>query len=106
MNIFLQLIDSSYKVNEVTGKDMGGDYVYNIPVSNLRVGEMVCWPQNRIPDHSVNILEIGEDYVTVDVRCVSGRRNSSVRLHPGEEIRESYMFGEWSYGYKLSLIKR
>ena len=99
-NRILKFIDSSYKECEVTGRDMGGDYEYEIPVESLALGS-VKWPQNRIPDHGVYIIEIADDCIKVEVFNVSHRCSEHFTLYRGEKKRRSYMFGEWSYGYTI-----
>ena len=70
-NLILKLVDSSEKECEVTGRMMGGDDVYEIPVSNLKLG-LLKWPQGGNPDHSINIIAVGDDFVKLSVRNVAG----------------------------------
>ena len=102
-NLILRLVDSSSKECEVTGRMMGGNDVYEIPVTKLKLG-FVDWPQNGRPDHSINILAIGENSVKLSVRSVSGSWNEYT-LQLGEKASSSYCFGEWSYGYTVTLVE-
>ena len=102
-NLILRLIDSSSKECEVTGRMMGGDDVYEMPVSKLKPG-WVQWPQTRHPDHSVTILTIGDDFVEFTVRDVAGSVNGPYTIHVGEKKSSRYEFGEWAYGYTVTLI--
>lgn len=102
-NVILKLVDSSEKECEVTGRMMGGDDVYEIPVSQLIPGNgLLKWPQQGEPDHSIIIKEVGDDYVLLTVRTVSGTWYEYT-LHIGEKASSGYCFGEWSYGYVISL---
>ena len=100
-NLILKLVDSSSKENEVTGEMMGGSDVYEIPVSKLKPG-LLKWPQEGDPDHSINIIAVGEDFVKLSVRNVAGTWDEYT-LHVGEKASSGYMFGEWSYSYKVTL---
>jgi len=102
-NLILRLVDSSSKECEVTGRMMGGDDVYEIPISGLKLGS-VNWPQRGDPDHTVHVLSVGKDVVKVDVRTVSGHLDGPFELHVGDKKSSYYCFGEWSYGYTVSLI--
>lgn len=100
-NLILKLVDSSEKECEVTGRMMGGDDVYEIPVSNLKLG-LLKWPQGGNPDHSINIIAVGDDFVKLSVRNVAGTWEEYT-LHVGEKASSGYMFGEWSYSYRVTL---
>ena len=100
-NLILKLVDSSSKECEVTGRMMGGDYTYEIPVSLLVVGR-VEWPQERKPDHVVVVKEIGEDFIEIDVRNVAGTYEPYT-LRLGEKATLRYEYGEWGYGYVVTL---
>lgn len=100
-NLILKLVDSSSKECEVTGRMMGGDDVYEIPVSQLKPG-LLKWPQGGDPDHSINIIAVGKDFVKLSVRNVSGTWEEYT-LHLGETAASGYMFGEWSYSYRVTL---
>ncbi|MBE6196288.1 MAG: hypothetical protein E7137_04245 [Rikenellaceae bacterium] len=101
-NRILKLVDSSYKECEVTGRDMGGDDLYEIPVANLKLG-YIDWAQSKRPNHNVNVIEIGEDYITLSITNVSRSVNGPYTLRVGEKKSYSYYFGEWSYGYTISV---
>lgn len=101
-NLVLKLVDSSSKENEVTGDMMGGDYVYEIPVAGLRIG-FVKWPQSRQPDHSVQVVGIGKNVIKVIVHTASRNQEGPYEIHLGEKASSHYCFGEWSYGYTVSL---
>ena len=103
--LILRLVDSSSKECEVTGDLMGGDDVYEIPVSKLKPGWLE-WPQKRLPDHSITIVSIGDGFVELTIRDVSGSVNGPYTLHVGEEKHSRYEFGEWGYGYTVSLISK
>ena len=63
----LKFIDCSYKECEVTGRDMGGDDIFYKPLSALKPGR-VDWGVDRTwADHHVEVLEVGKDYVVVEV---------------------------------------
>ena len=100
-NVILKLVDSSSKECEVTGRMMGGDDVYEIPVSLLVPG-FVKWPQKGNPDHSIVVDAIGEDFVQIKVRDVAGTYNPYT-LRLGERATSRYEFGEWGYGYTVTL---
>lgn len=100
-NLILKLVDSSSKECEVTGRMMGGTDVYEIPVSQLKPG-LLKWPQNDEPDHSINIIAVGEDFVKLSVRNMAGTWEEYT-LHFGETASSGYMFGEWSYSYRVTL---
>jgi hypothetical protein len=100
-NVILKLVDSSSKECEVTGRMMGGDYTYEIPVSLLVVG-LVKWPQKGEPDHAVVVKGIGEDSIEIAVRNVAGTYEPYT-LRLGEKAALGYAFGEWSYGYTVTL---
>lgn len=100
-NVILKLVDSSSKECEVTGRMMGGDDTYEIPVSLLEVG-LVKWPQKGKPDHVVVVKEIGEDSIEIAVRSVSGTYEPYT-LRLGEKAASGYAFGEWCYGYTVTL---
>ncbi len=100
--LVLKLIDSSSKECEVTGRMMGSDDTYTIPFKLLHVG-YVHWPQAGDPNHSVKVESLGADFVEVSITAVSRGVRGPQKLFVGEKISESYMFGEWSYGYTLSL---
>ena len=104
-NRILRLIDSSYKVCEVTGRDMGGDYTFEIPVADLALG-YVEWTSDFRPDHGVNIVEIAEKYIKLEVIYVSRQSRDSYTLYVGDKKSANYMFGEWSYGYTISVENR
>lgn len=86
---------------------MGGDDHYEIPLSGLKPGT-VKWPSATQPEHSVHVVCVGRDFVEVNVIAISRNIHGPKRLYAGEKWRHSYMFGEWSYGYTLSLewVKR
>ena len=104
-NRILRLIDSSYKVCEVTGRDMGGDYTLEIPVADLSIG-YVKWPSSYKPDHGVNSVEIDEKYIKLEVIYISRQSRDSYTLYVGDKKSVNYMFGEWSYGYTISVENR
>lgn len=101
-NLILKLVDSSDKENEVTGERMGGNYVYEIPVAGLRIG-WVKWPSRRSPDHAVNVTSIGKGVIHFTVRTASGNINGPYELKLGEKVSSGYCFGDWDYGYTLTL---
>ena len=104
MIIILRLIDSCSKECEVTGEQLGGDYYYEIPLSMVHPGN-VLWPKLRTPDHSVTIESVGSKSVTFKVRDVSGSVDGPYTIQVGEEKRSWYCFGEWSYGYEVTLVE-
>ena len=104
-NRILKLVDSSYKECEVTGRDMGGDDIYEIPIANLQPGYIV-WPQRGEPGHSVKVINVGDDYITLSVTGVSRSVNGPYTLRVGESKSSSYYFGEWSYGFTISVEER
>ena len=104
-NRILKLVDSSYKECEVTGRDMGGDDIYEIPIANLQPGYIV-WPQRGEPGHSVKVINVGDDYITLSVTGVPRSVNGPYTLRVGESKSCSYYFGEWSYGFTISVEER
>lgn len=101
-NRILKLVDSSYKECEVTGRDMGGDDIYEIPIANLQPG-YIGWPQSGRPNHDVEVIKVGEDYITLSITNVARSTNGPYTLRVGEKKSDSYYFGEWSYGYTVSV---
>lgn len=101
-NRILKLVDSSYKECEVTGRDMGGDNIYEIPIANLQPG-YIFWPQRGKPRHGVNVIEVGDDFITLSVTDVANSTNGPYMLRVGDKKSYSYYFGEWSYGYTISV---
>lgn len=104
-NRILKLVDSSYKECEVTGRDMGGDDIYEIPIANLQPG-YILWPQRGEPGHSVKVINVGDDYITLSVTNISRSVNGPYTLRVGESKSSSYYFGEWSYGFTISVEER
>ena len=104
-NRILKLVDSSYKECEVTGRDMGGDDIYEIPIANLQPG-YIFWPQRGEPRHSVKVINVGDDYITLSVTGVPRGVNGPYTLRIGESESYSYYFGEWSYGFTISVEER
>lgn len=105
VELVLRFVDSSYKECEVTGRDMGGDDLFEIPLSSLKCG-VVDWAQKYIPNHSVHIQEVGSDYVVAHVTTVSRSVLGPKTIHIGEKWNCNYMFGEWSYGFTLTLVEK
>ena len=103
--LVLRFVDSSYKECEVTGRDMGGDDTFEKPLSTLKRG-CVEWGGRFDPNHSVCIQSVDDDSVEVSVTTVSRNVLGPKRLGVGETWRYSYMFGEWSYGFTLTLIEK
>ena len=102
--LMLKFIDGSYKECEVTGKAMGGDYVYYKPLSSLKPGR-VDWGVDRTwADHHVEVLETGKDQVVVEVK--DRHKGGPYKLYEGQKEGYSYMFGEWSYNFCVSLEMR
>lgn len=99
----LKFVDGSSKECEVTGREMGGSNVYIKPLSSLKKGR-IDWGDNRHADHSVHVLEKGEDYVVVKVKNFIGHEvGGPYELYAGVKKGCSYMFGEWSYSFYVSL---
>ena len=95
----LKFVDGSYKECEVTGRSMGGQNVYYRPLSSLKKG-CIGWESGPTPDHNVYVLEVGKDYVGW------GREKiGPYTLYEGTEKGYSYMFGEWSYNFSVSLVR-
>ena len=105
----VKFIDGSYKECEVTGRDMGGEDVYYKPMHSITKGT-IKWTENKSSSlgHRVNVVEIGEDYLTVDVTNWRGINHFSAPRKltlGGGKLGESYYFGEWNYYYSLELIE-
>lgn len=100
--LILEMVDASYKECEVTGRDLGGKNLYEIPLSSLKAG-FVNWAQDKTPDHSIEIKEIGEDFVVARIYNVASHPNSWKTIRAGESISIDYEFGEWSYSCTLKL---
>ena len=100
----LKFTDGSEKECEVTGRDMGDTQTLYKPLSELRPGP-VNWETKKDLNHHVNILEVGQDYLSI---AVTSWRGSTIggpyKLHIGEKISQSYYFGEWEYSYALELL--
>lgn len=104
-NLILKMVDGSYKECEVTGRDMGGMEEYEIPFHELKPG-FVRWPQAGIPNHSVEIGEVGEDFVVARIYHVAGQSEPWATIHAGESVSTDYWFGEWSYSCTLTLCSK
>ena len=103
--LVFKFVDGSYKECEVTGRDMGGQDVYYRPLSSLTKG-CIGWESGPTPNHNVYVLEVGKDYVVVEVRDSWGREKAGpYKLYEGTEKGYSYMFGEWSYNFSVSLVR-
>lgn len=100
----LKFVDGSYKECEVTGRSMGGQNVYCRPLSSLKKG-CIGWESGPTPDHNVYVLEVGEDYVVVEVKGWGREKIGPYTLYEGTEKGYSYMFGEWSYNFSVSLVR-
>lgn len=100
----LKFVDGSYKECEVTGRIMGGEHVYYKPLSSLTKG-CIGWESGAEPDHNVYVLEVGKDYVVVEVKGWGREKTGPYTLYEGVEKRYSYMFGEWSYHFSVSLVR-
>ena len=100
----LKFVDGSYKECEVTGRSMGGEHVYYRPLSSLTKG-CIGWESGAEPDHNVYVLEVGKDYVVVEVKGWGREKTGPYTLYEGVEKRCSYMFGEWSYHFSVSLVR-
>jgi len=100
----LKFVDGSYKECEVTGRSMGGQNVYYRPLSSLKKG-CIGWESGPTPDHNVYVLEVGKDYVVVEVKGWGRGKIGPYTLYEGTEKGYSYMFGEWSYNFSVSLVR-
>lgn len=100
----LKFVDGSYKECEVTGRSMGGEHVYYRPLSSLTKG-CIGWESGAKPNHNVYVLEVGKDYVVVEVKGWGREKIGPYKLYEGIEKRYSYMFGEWSYHFSVSLVR-
>lgn len=104
--LMLKFIDGTYKECEVTGRDMGGEDVYYMPLSSLKLG-IVNWDTDKgfYINHNVEVCELGEDFVVVDVTNWRGTKlGGPYKLYVGDEGRGNYWFGEWEYHYSVSLV--
>lgn len=102
--LMLKFNDESSKECEVTGRDMGSSNTFYKPFSSLKPG-FVAWDTKQRLNHIVEILEIGEDYVLAAVTTWRGTTiGGPYKVHIGEDISQSYYFGEWYYGYSLALV--
>lgn len=99
------MVDRSYKECEVTGRDMGGIDVFEIAFTELKPG-FVSWPQAGRPNHSIEIGEVGEDFVVARIHHIAGYPESWATIQVGESISADYCFGEWSYSCVLSLCSK
>lgn len=103
--LMLKFVDSTYKECEVTGRDMGGDDVYYMPLSSLKLGRVAWDTNNNHINHYVEVCEMGADFVVVEVYNWRGNKlGGPYKLYAGDEKGGSYYFGEWSYGYSVSLV--
>lgn len=101
-HLLLKLLDGSSKECEVTGREMGGEKIYEIPLALLKPG-LLEWPTNlNHPSHSIIVEETGEDYVKLRVGNVA-RSYTTYTLHCGDSESSRYCYGEWSYWYRISL---
>lgn len=100
----LKFVDGSYKECEVTGRSMGGQNVYYRPLSSLKKG-CIGWESGPTPDHNVYVLEVGKDCVVVEVKGWGREKIGPYTLYEGTEKGYSYMFGEWSYNFSVSLVR-
>jgi hypothetical protein len=102
-SLMLKFVDGSSKECEVTGRNMGGTTTYYKPLWALKKGE-VDWASKSSPDHTVIVKELDNDKVVVDVKNNRGNLcGGPYKLYVGNESSYSYMFGEWSYFFRLTL---
>ena len=100
----LKFVDGSSKECEVTGRDMGDEYVDYMPFSSLKPGR-VNFNTNRAIGHHVKVHEVGEDFAVVEVfSWRGGSVGGPYKLYEGDDKGHSYMFGEWSYYFSVSLV--
>ena len=101
----LKFIDCSSKENEVTGEDMGGEDVFYIPLKKLSRGR-IKWdtPHYIYMHHFVNVVEVGDDYVELDIINWRGGTNGSYKLYNGDNKGYNYYFGEWNYYFSVELL--
>lgn len=100
----LKFVDGSSKECEVTGRDMGDENVYYAPLSSLKPG-IVNFNQNRTIEHHIKVHEVGKDFAVVEVVSWRGHNvGGPYKLYEGIEKGHSYMFGEWSYYFSVSLV--
>ena len=103
--IMLKIIDGDYKVNEVTGDDMGGEQTFYIPFSSLQCSRLELDAKYDL-NHSFTVTEIGEDYAMIEVAHRWGSTTDGpYKVCLDEEAKRcSYYFGEWNYYYSLSIL--
>ena len=106
----LVLTEDSYKVCEVTGRDMGGPETFTCKISDLFKYNRPKW----LPEGNYNSYGGYQTYQFVfkgvddeGVHMVVDRLyHIDIVLKPGEEWSSGwYSFGEWSYAVKLALRK-
>ena len=99
-----EFIDRSSKTCEVTGREMGDEETFRIPFSSLKPGPLGFDTTTHL-NHHITIKEVGKDNVVVDVHDWRGNHQGGpYTLHVGDSKRYNYYFGEWSYGFSVSLI--
>lgn len=102
----LKFIDGSSKECEVTGRMMGGDDCFYMPLSSVPLGR-IKWDTDRDinMNHFVNVVEKGEDYLVVEVFDWRGnKQGSTLTLTAGTQKSYGYYFGEWEYHYSVELL--
>lgn len=103
--IMLKFVDSSSSTCEVTGREKGDRQEFYVPLASLQCGSLDF--ENRYEDnHSVKVLEVGKDYVVVEVLHRWGGTKDgpyTIALN-GKPLSSSYYFGEWSYSYEVAII--
>lgn len=103
----LKFIDGSWKENEVTGKDMGGEDLFFIPLSKLSLGR-IKWDVDKYIylHHFIDVLEVGDNYVELSVTSWQGTDWGTYKLYNGDKKRCSYYFGEWNYYFVVELLMK
>lgn len=104
--LMLKFIDGTSKECEVTGREMGGEDVYYMPLSSLKLGRVIWDSDKNIHmNHYVEVCELGADYVVVDVITWRGTKfGGPYKLYANNEVNDNYYFGEWNYYYSVSLV--
>lgn len=102
--LMFKFVDITSKSCEVTGRDMGNKNVFYKPLSLLKPGK-IEWNTNRKPHHTIIVNEVGNNYAVVEVAGWMGKIvGGPHKIYEGINTTYNYTFGEWSYGYEISLV--
>ena len=101
----LVLKASDSKECEVTGRDMGGDSEHVCPIGKMEKDQWVEWTPEYGGFDTVKVTFLGTDGESVLLNIYKSY-NRRVALKPGEEWKDNWCSGEWSYHVKIWLREK